>query len=91
MNIPKTFKLGSRTWTVKRKMRATKWYGRTHSHSCKIELSTLNKTPEEELHTFYHELFHAIATTMGDDKLNNNESKIDALGNLLAQFMTTAD
>lgn len=91
MPIPKTFQLGGRTWTVKRRVRSKKWYGRTHQSECRIELSTYNKNEEEELHTFMHELLHAVAGTMGWEKLNNDEVKIDALAGLLVQAMQTSE
>ena len=87
--IPASFILAGRTWKVKRKVRATKWYGRTYAHKCLIELSTANKSHEEELHTFFHELLHATASAMGWEKFNKDEPKIDAMAALLLQaFMT---
>jgi hypothetical protein len=95
--IPKTFRLGGRRWTVKRNCkspalgRKNSWYGRTHFSQCRIELSQLNRDAEEEGHTFLHELLHAIASTMGWEKLNKDEHKIDAVAGLLLQALTTAD
>lgn len=88
--IPKTFQLGGRTWRVKRGVKSKRWYGLTQSHNCVIKLSTLNKTPEAELHTFYHELVHAVGFTMGWNLLINDETKVDAMGGLFAQAMKTA-
>ena len=75
---------------MKRGVRSTKWYGRTHHAKCLIELSTFNRTDEEELHTFFHELLHAIAGTMGWSKFNKNEDKIDAMSSLLLQVTLTS-
>jgi Zn-dependent peptidase ImmA (M78 family) len=91
MAIPKTFRLGGRTWTVKRGVPSKKWYGRTHHTKCLIEISTFSKSPEEELHTFYHELLHAIAGTMGWTKFNRNEDKIDAMASLLLQVTESSE
>lgn len=85
--IPRTFQLGGRTWTVKRNVRM-KDYGDCSGSKCLIRLSRKNKDDEEELHTFCHELGHAIEFTLGW-KLSHR--KIDAIGGLLAQYMTTAD
>jgi hypothetical protein len=86
MKIPKKFKLGSRTWKViivgKRK-----WYGSCSVTKCTIKLSSLNKTNEEAWHTFCHELMHAISGTIGFERLNKDEDKIDAMGNMLAQAL----
>lgn len=83
--IPETFQLGSRTWRVKRNVRM-KDYGDCSGSKCLIRLSRKNKDAQEELHTFYHELAHAIEYTCGW-KLSHRQ--IDALGNMLAQFEST--
>jgi len=90
--IPKTFQLGGRTWRVKRRVtgRPKKEYGRTSGNRCVIELTVKNKTEESEEHTFYHELAHAIGFTMGWKRLIKDEEKVDAIGGLLRQFITTA-
>lgn len=90
MGIPKTFELAGRTWTVKRNVKSKKWFGQTQAGRCLIQLSTMNKDDEEEAHTFLHELLHAIASTMGWEKFNKDESKIDAVAGLLLQALTTA-
>lgn len=88
MKIPSEFQLGFRTWTVKH-VGKRKWYGRTYPSECRIELSSLNENAEAELHTFVHELLHAVAVTMGWSKFNDNEMRIDAMAGLLIQAMTT--
>lgn len=91
--IPKTFQLGGRTWTVRRGVKCgkKKWYGKCYGSECRIDISDHNKDPEEELHTFMHELLHAIAQIMCWDEFNEDEGKIDAVASLLLQVMTTAD
>lgn len=88
--IPKTFRLGGRTWKVKRNCRSKKWFGRCKYNQCLIELSTLNRSPEEELHTFLHELMHAIAHAMAWIKFEEDEAKIDGVASLLLQVLESA-
>lgn len=40
-------------------------------------------------HTFYHELCHAMCFTLGWKALNKDEESIDALGNVLFQYLKT--
>ena len=89
VSIPKTFKLGGRTWRVKR-VGKRKWYGKTDPNICVIELSASCTHDELEQQTFLHELLHAVAITMGWSRLNNDEDKIDAVAGLLLQALTTA-
>jgi hypothetical protein len=90
MNIPKRFQLGSRTWKVKRGAELGGDYGACSSSKCVIRLAAKNKPGEEELHTFCHELVHAIKFTLGD-KMPHDEEYTDAFGNVLAQFLTTME
>jgi hypothetical protein len=87
MKIPKSVTIGGRTWRVIRGVKHKSWYGNCSSSRCVIELSTKNKTKEDELHTFHHELLHAIAYTMGWGKFNRDETKIDAMAGLLLQAL----
>lgn len=41
------------------------------------------------LATFWHEAMHAIATHMGMKELNDDEEKIDKLGQAVAQILRT--
>lgn len=85
--IPKKFKLGSRTWTVHRGVRMSD-LGDCDGQRCVIRLSRKNKDAEEELHTFCHELVHAFEFALGWELKHN---KLDALANMLAQYLTTAE
>lgn len=88
---PTSFKLGSRTWKVEIVSRRGKWLGKADGYRCRIRLNRKRIKDNEELrHTFFHELMHAICFTMGWDKLNFDEAKIDAIGNMLAQVEDTA-
>ncbi len=88
MKIPSRFELGGRTWHVERGVKGKRWYGHCSSTKCLIRLSTKNKTRREELHTFLHELLHAVKFTMGHKR--HNEVKIDAMASLLLQALTTS-
>lgn len=65
--------------------------GDCNGSRCVIRLSRHNKSAEEEWHTFCHELTHAICFTMGWERFNDDEIKIDAFANLLAQSLSTAE
>jgi Zn-dependent peptidase ImmA (M78 family) len=87
---PNKFKLGSRTWKVERVERRGRWVGKCSADRCRIRLNMRRIKSNEELrHTFFHELMHAICATMGWTRLDNDEDKIDAIGNLLAQVEQT--
>lgn len=67
-----------------------KWFGRTNSGTCVIELSSRCKDDEEYLHTFLHELNHAIFWAMSKEKLWSDESLVDGHAGLLLQALVTA-
>lgn len=67
-----------------------KWFGQTNHNECEIKLSSRCKDDEELLHTFLHELTHAIAYAMGWNEFNDDEGKIDGFASLLMQTMVTA-
>lgn len=64
--------------------------GDCNGSRCVIRLSKRNSTPEEEWHTFCHELTHAICFTIGWTEFNEDEVKVDAFANLLAQALRDA-
>jgi hypothetical protein len=90
MIIPARFKLASRTWKVKRGARM-KALGDCDAQRCVIRLSRHNKSGEEELHTFMHELVHAVYFTLGWKRANDNEQRVDALASVLVQAFTTME
>lgn len=64
--------------------------GLCQSHNATINV--VKSLPTQDIHhTFYHELCHAIAMTMGWTEWNENEDKIDAVAGLLHQFVITRD
>lgn len=46
-----------------------------------------HKTEEDLLHTYFHELYHALL--FGDGQSGHNEEVVDRMGALLHQYMTT--
>jgi len=44
---------------------------------------------DQELHTLWHEITHAILDTMNEDKLSKNEKFVDLFGGLLHQVVST--
>ena len=94
--IPTKFTLGAREWTVKYmepeeldKLGEQKGIlGLCQSH-CATILINKNQTKQDQEHTFYHELCHAIAMTMGWTKWNTDEDKIDAVAGMFYQFIMT--
>lgn len=90
MNIPESFRLANRKWTVRRTSKLPKGvYGQTDPDTSEILLNSRIRRPALLEHTFLHELCHAIAMTLAWSKLNANEDKIDALAGMLHQYMKT--
>ena len=48
-------------------------------------------TDEYKQLSFYHELFHAIFTTMGKEEMSGDEELVEGMANMLHQFMKTAE
>lgn len=46
--------------------------------------------PDTKGVTYFHELVHAILSTIGDEELNKNEAFVDTFGNLLWQAFKSA-
>ena len=94
MNIPATFQLLGRTWTVTQDSQETK-----HKHlmgECQNNRNTIKLTkglegedfPQDEVEqTFFHELTHAVLFTMGKNKLNEDEKFVDVFAGLLHQAL----
>lgn len=76
---------------MKRGVKSKKEFGSCDSATCTIVLTNRNRSDEEELHTFLHELMHAITYTMGWKRLFKDEMRIDSLAALLLQVLTTAE
>lgn len=90
--IPKSFKLMGHTITVQ-VIHRSNWEIEEASgyfDPDKNEILLLRQPRTIVLHTFYHEVTHAILYVMGH-KLYGNESFVDQVGGLLAQLMDTAE
>jgi hypothetical protein len=87
---PVSFKLGGRTWKVERVEKRGQWLGKCSPSRCRIRLNMHRiKNNEELMHTFMHELLHAVCFAMGWEALNDDEDKIDAMASLLVQVERT--
>lgn len=89
MKIPKTFSLGGTVWTVQEAADLSEM-GNCEGAKALIRLrADLPRQAKES--TFCHELMHAIMWTAGIAFQEHSERDIDAFGNLLHQFMVTAE
>lgn len=90
--IPQKFKLGGRTWKVVvidgLEWKGEECLGLTLPNEAVIALDS-GQSDECMHHTFYHELVHALCSTLGWGELNADEDKVDALGGLLLQYLKT--
>ena len=97
----KTFKLGAKTYKVKRQKELIqhpenpnwKAVGMVNTDTLEIFICENNDEgipihPMNQDQTFYHELVHAILNEMGHD-LNNDEFFVQTFSNFLHQFITT--
>lgn len=89
--IPVRFKIANRTWTVKRR-KLKDDFGRCNEGKATITMNAgLEPGSEIEFHTFIHELLHAAAGSMGWAKVNDDETKLDALAGMLAHALQSAE
>jgi hypothetical protein len=89
ISIPVSFKLGGRDWTVEYHElidNDPSICGDTDGNDCVIRLKAGMK-PATIQHTFYHELVHAWCFTLGWEKMNEDEGKVDALGGIILQYL----
>lgn len=104
MYIPKSFRLGCRTWKVKvvsdAKFRTImhdidkKWdYENPPRGLCDAYISTIyinadHRSDEDMLHTFWHEVVHAVLFSHGKfQNKDHDETLVDSWGDSLAQIM----
>ena len=90
--IPKQFDLGGYTYRVTQKDGLSKGgaHGQTFYDLGEIWLDAGLKPEDLKAITFYHELFHAMFSTLGKDELKSDESLVDSMGNLMWQFHKSA-
>lgn len=95
--IPKTFKLGGVTWKIIiedeiKTLKGEALFGLSEGDSAEIRLAkTVDKKsiPKDvKGQTYYHELVHAILTTM-DHPLNSNEQFVQTFATFLHQYEVT--
>lgn len=86
MKVPKTFQLAAVTWTV-REVDGLDEMGRCDPATATILLRK-SLPPQVKLQTFCHELEHALRFASGHLEAHD-EKEVDAIGNLLHQFLTT--
>lgn len=93
--IPTSFKLMSHTWTVEHvpgMIEADD--GDTCRGLCQFDQLNIKvnvaQTPTMVMHTFMHEVVHAVLWTLGN-KLCDDENLVDSVGGALAQVMLTAE
>ena len=99
MGIPKQFKLGADTISVRvsnnMELINKNLLGKYDRDLCIIDLTNTNNLgspyPEDTImNTFYHEKVHSILSLMGHE-LNNNEEFIDLFARLLRQTDITSE
>lgn len=96
--IPKSFKLGGYTYSVKYKPVCLEVSGRIGEHKnltpeIIIYRSWANKEKISDQHneaTFCHELTHGILRAMGEEELFENEKFVEAFSRYLHQYLVTA-
>lgn len=86
MLIPKKFKLGGTTWTVKELDHIPGALGAANSQEAMIILlKSLPKEVKEQ--TFLHELNHAIMFSMGIPQPEHDEKFVDGFATFLHQYL----
>ena len=90
----KSFKLGARTYKVKRVSHDSNNLGKARSPLGTIEIQKtwagkdIPVDAQEE--TLYHEVFHCVLDQIGRSDLNEDESFVQAVAGMLYQFAMTA-
>lgn len=93
--IPREFQLAGKVWTVeevapevlaKYADEDETIFGVCLFYESRI-LIQHGLSPQEKAHTFLHELMHAMLSTLGWRKLNEDEDRVDALAGVLHQFL----
>lgn len=94
--IPKSFKLGGKEYTVKEDNTIDYDHGWSGLHDANtLEIKLASKLGAAKMHidsieqTFYHELVHAILSSLHKYDLNKDEEFVDTFGTMLHQFMKT--
>lgn len=83
MKIPKSFQLAGLKWTVEETNNISEM-GHCNYNECVIRLKK-DLNPQMKAATFCHELQHAMKFMTG--RFDHDEVEIDAMGNMLFQFL----
>jgi hypothetical protein len=91
--IPKRFKLMGHTINVVLvPLKQWKWdEDFAHWDIERLEIQVCKGRKSIELHKFYHEVMHAMLEMAGRNDLSENETLVDTLGGLMAQFALTSE
>lgn len=90
--IPTAFSCMGTDWTVKRVpdlMKRSNCMGQTNTTECEIVIDD-SLTGDQMFHTYYHELMHVVASSIGRQDLNADEAFIDLFAGLLYQINKTS-
>jgi hypothetical protein len=89
--VPTEFKLLGNTIHVKKNpdLSDVDKYGVSDYQRSQITLYTHECTQDVVWHTFHHELVHFLLVLAGRPELSEDESLVDVLGGLLAQYEIT--
>jgi Zn-dependent peptidase ImmA (M78 family) len=93
--IPRSFTLMNRTWAVRfmtdeEAEIADKAYGYCDPENAEILLNP-KQNREHLIHTYYHELVHALFFALGKNKLNRDEDLVDAIGGAFHHYESTKE
>ena len=93
MLIPDSFHLGSHIVKVVKDVPLKDAWGEWDSEKKTIRLrKAASKNPQSfYVHTFLHEVVHAMLDTIGKHELSKDESFVDALSEVLAQVISTSE
>lgn len=70
---------------------AVNQFGHFDTKTNTITLFVAGVSPSVIVHTFYHELAHAVFHFAGRSELFEDETLVDVVGGLIAQFIETSD
>lgn len=97
--VPKSYCLGGVKCTVElvpkiehdSMLVAADWDSEMNLIRLATHLSNGKEKPGDKIgHDFCHELVHSMWDALGWEKLNDDEGKVDAMGRMLHQYLTTA-